>query len=97
MIMTATNLKSEFSTQRQIEAQFDSWERSERNEKLKLGLFDLISNVLLFEVRGSDGRNFHFRFALKIPPHTKTCRKTFRCDLRISTSIIFSDGRMISG
>lgn len=57
--------KFEFSTQRQIEAQFDSWERNEHNEKLKVALFDLISNVLLFEARGSDGRQFHFRFGIE--------------------------------
>jgi 4-alpha-glucanotransferase len=34
---------------------------SEADEKLKLGLFDLISNVILLEV---DGR-FHFRFAME--------------------------------
>jgi 4-alpha-glucanotransferase len=57
--------KLEFSTQRQIEAQFDSWDRSDHNEMLKLGLFDLISNVLLFEARGSNGEQFHFRFGIE--------------------------------
>jgi 4-alpha-glucanotransferase len=57
--------KLQFSTQRQIEAQFDSWERSEHNEKLKLGLFDLISNILLFEVQGSNGEQLHFRFGIE--------------------------------
>jgi 4-alpha-glucanotransferase len=57
--------RPEFSTQRQIEAQFDSWERNNHNERLRLGLFDLITNVLLFEARGSEGRNFHFRFGIE--------------------------------
>ena len=57
--------KPEFSTQRQIESQFDSWERTEHNEKLKLGLFDLISNVLLIEAPGSNGRQFHCRFGIE--------------------------------
>jgi 4-alpha-glucanotransferase len=57
--------KPQFSNQRQIEAQFESWVRSEHNEKLKLGLFDLISNVLLFEVQRSNGQQFHFRFGIE--------------------------------
>ncbi len=57
--------KPEFSTQRQIEAQFAEWEQSEHNDKLKTGLFELISNVLLFEAPDSDGQHFHFRFAIE--------------------------------
>ena len=57
--------KPEFSTQRQIDAQFASWEQNEHNEKLKTGLFDLVSNVLLFEVEGSNGQQFHFRFGIE--------------------------------
>jgi 4-alpha-glucanotransferase len=57
--------KPQFSTQRQIEAQFDSWDRSEHNEKLKCGLLDLISNVLLFELQDSNGQQFHFRFGIE--------------------------------
>jgi 4-alpha-glucanotransferase len=40
-------------------------EKTTHNERLKLGLFDLISNVLLFEVEGSQGQQFHFRFAME--------------------------------
>jgi 4-alpha-glucanotransferase len=57
--------KAEFFTQRQIETQFAAWEWSEHNEKLKAGLFELISNVLLFEVQGSNGQQFHFRFGIE--------------------------------
>ena len=57
--------KPEFSTQRQIEAFFQTWDQNERNAKLKEGLFDLISNVLLFDAEGSDGRQFHFRFGIE--------------------------------
>jgi len=57
--------KPEFSTQRQIEAQFASWEQSEHNEKHKSGLFDLISDVLLFEAPNSNGQQFHFRFGIE--------------------------------
>jgi len=57
--------KPELSTQRQAEAQFASWEKTEHNEKLKSGLFDLISNVILFEVEDPGGQQFHFRFGIE--------------------------------
>ena len=37
----------------------------EEIEKLKLGLYDLISNVIFFEEDGSDGQHFHFRISLE--------------------------------
>ena len=58
-------LKPEFATQRQVESYFEARENSEQNQKLKLGLFDLISNVILLEVEGSGGQEFHFRFAIE--------------------------------
>ena len=58
-------LKPEFATQRQVEAHFDSLERTEENNKIRQGLFDLISNVILFENPGSDGYEFHFRFGIE--------------------------------
>jgi len=69
-------LKAEFATQRQVEAHFNLSERTARNETLKLGLFDLVSNVILFEVPAlgrtssasphitSQGQQLHFRFAM---------------------------------
>ncbi len=57
-------LKPEFATQRQVENHFALLEANEPNRQLKEGLFDLISNVILFEVEGSAGREFHFRFAM---------------------------------
>ena len=53
-------LRSEYATQRQVEKYFASQPQDEFDEKLKLGLFDLISDVILFEVDGK----FHFRFAM---------------------------------
>ena len=35
------------------------------DQRIKLGLFDLISNVLLFEVEGSHRHQFHFRFHIE--------------------------------
>jgi 4-alpha-glucanotransferase len=63
--------RPKFSTQRQIEAHFASWEKTEHNERVKSGLFDLISNVLVFEVQGSNGQQFHFRFGIENSPSFK--------------------------
>jgi 4-alpha-glucanotransferase len=49
-------LKPQFSTQRGVE-----------NEK-EPGLFDLISNVLLFEEPGSAGKEYHFRLGMEQTP-----------------------------
>lgn len=57
-------LREEFNTQQKVEAFFAGWEKSEHNQKLKEGLFDLISNVLLFEQEGSNGQEFHFRISM---------------------------------
>ena len=46
-------------------------EASAQNQKLKEGLFDLISNVILFEVEKSGGQEFHFRFAMEDTPSFK--------------------------
>ena len=35
---------------------------------MKTGLFDLVSNVILFEAAGSDGRQFHFRLGIEETP-----------------------------
>jgi 4-alpha-glucanotransferase len=72
------SLKPEFATQRQVESHFAGLKDTERNQRLKQGLFDLISNVLLFEVEGSEGQQFHFRFGIEdtssftnLDPHTQ--------------------------
>ena len=53
------SLKPEFATQRQVESYFAA--QKTLNEKWKIGLFDLISNVILLEV----DRKFHFRFGME--------------------------------
>jgi 4-alpha-glucanotransferase len=55
------SLKLEFAAQRQVENHFAALEPNDRNAKLKIGLFDLISNVILLEVGGK----FHFRFGME--------------------------------
>ncbi len=57
-------LKLEFATQRQVESHFAKLEANAQNQKLKEGLFDLISNVILFEAEKSGRREFHFRLAM---------------------------------
>jgi 4-alpha-glucanotransferase len=57
-------LKPEFATQRQVEKHFTTLEDNDFNQKLESGLYDLISNVILFEEEGSDKKKFHFRFAV---------------------------------
>lgn len=58
-------LLPEFETQRGIELYFDSLDETHENEKLKLGLYDLVSNVILFEEEGSLRQHFHFRIAME--------------------------------
>ncbi len=52
-------LKSEFATQQQVEKHFTTLALDEKNARLKIGLFDLISNVILLE---GEGGKLHFRF-----------------------------------
>ncbi len=81
------SLKPEFVTQRQVEDHFAALEATEPNRKLKKGLFDLISNVILFEAKDSTGREFHFRFAMEdtlsfkdLDPQTQTKLKDLYVD-----------------
>ena len=57
------SLRSEFDSQRKVENYFAGLEQTERNDKLKLGIFDLISNVILFAGE-KPANEFHFRFAM---------------------------------
>lgn len=58
-------LKPDFATQRQVENYFAARADSERHRKIKLGLFALISNVILIEDETAPGDKFHFRFDLQ--------------------------------
>ncbi|MEI7735324.1 MAG: 4-alpha-glucanotransferase [Ferruginibacter sp.] len=55
-------LKEAFNTQRKVEDHFAAINESESS--IKYGLFNLISNVILFEEDQSQGLKFHFRFAM---------------------------------
>ncbi len=59
------SLKPAFATQRLVENYFKTLENNEFHQKQKQQLFDLISNVILFEVEGSQGQQFHFRFGME--------------------------------
>lgn len=58
------DLLPEFDTQRKVEEYFANQNGEEANA-VKQGLFDLISNVLLFEEEGSDRQLFHFRISME--------------------------------
>lgn len=55
-------LKPQFDTQRKVETYFEGREDA---DKIKYGLFDIISNVILLEEEHSDGQKFHFRIAME--------------------------------
>ncbi len=57
-------LKPAFATQRLVEAHFATLESDEQHDKIKQGLYNLISNVILFDANG-DGQYFHFRFGME--------------------------------
>jgi 4-alpha-glucanotransferase len=63
-------LKEAFNTQRKVEHYFATLEANDHNQRLKEGLFDLISNVILFDADGS-GTQFHFRISME---HTSSFR-----------------------
>ena len=57
------SLREEFSTQRKVEDYFIAIDAKDDWKKQKL--FDLISNVILFEAEKSNGQQFHFRFSVE--------------------------------
>ena len=58
-------LELEYETQQRVEEYFNSIEQTAENENIKLGLFYLIANVILFEEEGSQGQEFHFRISME--------------------------------
>ena len=57
-------MQEAFDTQRKVEDYFAGLEISDFNHGIRDGLFDLISNVILVEVKNSGGQQFHFRIAM---------------------------------
>ncbi len=58
-------LKNGFTTQREVEKHFNTLEQNEFHTKLKQGLYNLISNVILFEIENTNAQQFHFRFGME--------------------------------
>ena len=54
-------LKEAFNTQRKIETYF----AENPADKIKNGLYDLVSNIILIEDEGSNGAKFHFRINMQ--------------------------------
>ncbi len=59
------NLKPGFRTQKQVEDYFKNLEATDENFHIRQGLFDLISNVILFEESSPSSGKFHFRFNIE--------------------------------
>ncbi|MFZ4059437.1 MAG: 4-alpha-glucanotransferase, partial [Ferruginibacter sp.] len=58
-------LKGEYDTQRKVEQYFAGLEANDTNEFIKIGLYDLISNVIFIEEEGSQMQQFHFRIGME--------------------------------
>jgi len=58
-------VKEDYSTQRLVEDHFSELEQTEENRNLQQGLYDLLSNMILFEHPGSNGQQFHFRISME--------------------------------
>ncbi|HTD92968.1 MAG TPA: 4-alpha-glucanotransferase [Chitinophagaceae bacterium] len=54
-----------FDTQRKVEAHFSALGDTIEHTRLKLGLFDLVSNVIFFKQEDSQGQEFHFRISME--------------------------------
>ena len=62
------NLKPAFATQRLVEKHFASLPTSDYNNKIKQGLYHLISNVIFIEAKEpayAGGHYYHFRFGIE--------------------------------
>ncbi len=57
-------LRPDFDNQRKIAKWFADKDSNEQELRIRKGLFDLISNVILFEEEGSDRKLFHFRIGI---------------------------------
>jgi 4-alpha-glucanotransferase len=59
------HLLPEYNTQEKVVAHFNTLPNNENNQKIKQGLFDLISNIILIEVTDSKRTQFHFRVGME--------------------------------
>lgn len=61
-------LRESFDTQKKIKAHFAKEKDNAEMDKLRTGLFDVITNVIFFEEPGSNGPTFHFRISVEATP-----------------------------
>ena len=73
-------LKEKFNTQRKVEDYFATVENPDI--KIKLGLFELISNVLFFDEEEFSGQQFHFRISMEDTSSFKNLDKHSQTELR---------------
>jgi 4-alpha-glucanotransferase len=60
------SFKQEYASQKQVEKHFEKLGHNEENERIKHGLYDLLSNVILIEDPDlNGGLHFHFRFGME--------------------------------
>lgn len=59
------DLKPEYDTQEKVDKQLAAQEH-ENKEQIRQGLFDLITNVILYEREGSDKQEFDFRILIEL-------------------------------
>lgn len=62
------DLREGFDTQKEVERHFETRPASADTDRLRSGLYDLISNVILFEEEDSQGQHFHFRISMEKTP-----------------------------
>jgi 4-alpha-glucanotransferase len=60
------DLKESFDTQHKVDDYFALQDPAETNFFIKQGLFDLLTNVILFEQPGSEKQAFHFRILMEM-------------------------------
>ncbi|HEY0067126.1 MAG TPA: 4-alpha-glucanotransferase, partial [Flavisolibacter sp.] len=65
------DLKEHLDTQRKIEDHFKGQDDTGENKSIRQGLYDLVTNVILYEHPGSGGQQFHFRILID---HTSSFR-----------------------
>jgi 4-alpha-glucanotransferase len=58
-------LSTAFDTQQKVEVHFSQLEPTTELDRIKSGLFELISNVILFCEKDDPGERFHFRFNME--------------------------------